>query len=256
MPSVPGFNFSSMLPVRVLLQRSVNPVSAPRTIVARRGAGQPNVHEHEHNCLLPLRPEPHLLRQIVDHGNEDACSYCARHAGSFPLHAVADRLEKEFIQHYKRTSLDPTAYESALAAQSGSPWSLKGTPVVEAIAAAAEVPSDVAADVQRILESRHFDEHADRVGEGTEFEGSIASQARFFGHHAKELLTAVFANIDDTGKIAVGGGEQPILDLDPAAHLKSLPCARVAFRRRIQRCALPARRPPRTAAGPIREGRL
>ena len=191
-----------------------------------------------------------MKQQIAEHGNEDACSYCTRHGRSFPLGTMADRVEKAFEQHYERTPLKPTAYESAMAEQSGFPWSRRGIPVVDAIARAAEVPSAVAIDIQGILESRDDKKQADSAGEEAEFgpeshyaerevdgnhwreqwiefERSIASQARFFGHHAQELLTAVFANMDDTGDFAVVDGRKPILDIGPAASLQFVYRARV-----------------------------
>ena len=127
-----------------------------------------------------------------------------------------------FEQHYEHTPPLPTVQERALPDPSGFPWSRGGTSVVDAIASSAEAPATVAADLQCVFEACQFGKRAESGCEETEFERSIASRARFLGHRGKEKLTAVFASIDDGGELAAGDGRRPILDVDPAASLKSV----------------------------------
>ena len=199
-----------------------------------------------HHCVR----EAFLRREIADRGAESDCTYCGRQAGTWNLEELADRVEFAFGQHFALTPSEPTSHERSLVAASDFEWSRCGLPVVEAIAGAAEIPSAAAADVQRLLGDRHYDKHADRVGEETEFcaeafyderevdgdgwreqwfqfERTIKTQARFFGHHAKELLTAAFGRIDDVGEICIGGRRSPVVDIGPECGLKAVYRARV-----------------------------
>ena len=194
--------------------------------------------------------EPYLQQQIADHGTEFGCSYCSRQVRASGLEPMADRVEAAFEQHYERTPQDPTGDEGVRATASDTPWSRHGQSVVDTIRWAAEIPRAAAADIQRILECRHYDKHADRAGEETEFcseahyeerevdddhwrerwfefERTIKSEARFFGHRAKELLTEAFANIDNVEEIAAGGGQPLVIDIVPGTRRAAIYRARV-----------------------------
>ena len=196
-----------------------------------------------HHCVR----EPYLSREIAENGAECRCSYCKRQTSTYALAKLADRVETAFEQHYRRSPPDPTPEERAHVDPSEFEWSPHGQPVVLAIEGAAEIPPDAAADVQRILESRHYDKHTDRAGEQTEFcsdafyderdaddshwreqwfelEHTIKTQGRFFGHHAKELLAEAFDGID---KIFAGGRQPLVIDIGPEAPLKTVYRARV-----------------------------
>ena len=196
-----------------------------------------------HHCVR----EPYLSREIAENGAECRCSYCKRQTSTYALAKLADRVETAFEQHYRCSPPDPTPEERAHVDPSEFEWSPHGQPVVLAIEGAAEIPPDAAADVQRILESRHYDKHTDRAGEQTEFcsdafyderdaddshwreqwfelEHTIKTQGRFFGHHAKELLAEAFDGID---KIFAGGRQPLVIDIGPEAPLKTVYRARV-----------------------------
>lgn len=196
-----------------------------------------------HHCVR----EPYLRREIRKNGVETRCSYCNRQASSYALATLADRIDTAFEQHYQLSPADPTPEERALVDPSEFEWSPHGQPVVQAIEGAAEIPPDAADDIQRILESRHYDKHAARAAEQTEFcadafyderdpddshwrgqwlelERSIKTQARFFGHHAKELLAEAFGGID---KIHAGARQPLVIDIGPEAPLKTVYRARV-----------------------------
>ena len=196
-----------------------------------------------HHCVR----EPYLQREICENGVESRCSYCKRQASTCALATLADRVETAFGQHYQRSRPDPTPEERALVDLSEFEWSPHGEPVVPTIEYAAHIPPDAAADVQRLLESRHFDKHADRAGEQTEFcsdsfyeerdaddshwreqcfelEHTIKTRARFFGHRARELLAEAFGGID---KIFAGGRQPLVIDIGPESPRKTLCRARV-----------------------------
>lgn len=52
-------------------------------------------------------------------------------------------------------------------------------------------------------------------------------QARFFGHHSKELLAATFADIDNIDVISAGGRQPLVIDIGPESRLKAIFRARV-----------------------------
>ena len=192
--------------------------------------------------------EPYLQRDISAHGTESVCSYCNRRANAYDLETLASRVDLAFEQHYQRTPPAPTDEERALIPE--SEWSRDGLPVVDAITRAAEIPARAAADVHRLLEARHL-RHAclPRGGgdgvllrsllrgaqhrrtplakSGFSFEHTIKTQARFFGHHAKELLAAAFTDIDNVDEISVGGRRSLVIDIGPESRLKGIYRARV-----------------------------
>lgn len=201
-----------------------------------------------HHCVR----ESHLRREIAERGAESDCCYCNRRAIAYDLVELANRVEVAFAQHFEQTPSEPTNFERTMAAASDFTWVRRGVPVVAAIAEAAEIPSEVAADVQRLLEARHHDQHAGHEGEETEFcskgfyekrdadgdgdgwreqwfefERSIKTQARFFGNRSRELLAAAFTGIDNVDEISLIGGGSPVVDIGPKAGLKSVYRARV-----------------------------
>ena len=193
--------------------------------------------------------EPFLQREVSARGSSSDCSFCCRRARAYDLALLAARVDAVFEQYYRRTPTAPTHQERASMHASRLEWRRRGLPVVDAIAQAAGIPRDAAVDIQCLLEARHDDADARRTGLETEFcsdahyeerasdgsrwrerwmqfERAMKTEARFFGHHAKEVLTQVFAGIDDIDDIS--GGLHPLVaGIGPDAHVKSLYRARV-----------------------------
>ena len=168
--------------------------------------------------------EVFLRNEVRSSTEKRACSYCGRVAVSVSLSEVADRVETAFGDHYIKTPTDPDFFEEMLLKdkESDYSWYRRGEPVIDAIAGAAGIPEDAAVDVQKELEERHgawgsdygvdgeeeFDAdscYEERGADGRywhrrwrEFDRAIKTQARHFGHNAKELLTEMFCDVDQT----------------------------------------------------------
>ncbi|AYC34690.1 RES domain-containing protein [Pseudomonas cavernae] len=162
-----------------------------------------------------------LSGEIKADDDKDVCAYCGKSAPTWPLVDLANRIELAFEQHCFQTSDQPTAEQSRMQADEDSiyEWYRDGEPVVEAIEAAAEIPTEAAEDVLELLSSRHYDHDNAAMGEEcpfdgdsyyelkdysafawqlewTVFENSLQTEARFFSRSAAGLLTDLFREID------------------------------------------------------------
>ncbi|MGA3846819.1 RES family NAD+ phosphorylase [Ralstonia nicotianae] len=191
-----------------------------------------------HECVR----ESFLSAQIEQSAPVATCDYCGELLASLTIEELADRIETAFEEHYNRTSDQPNSWEERMLADKEShyDWERDGTPVVDAIADAAEIPQGAAEDVLAILEERHGDFDKDAMGEESEFssdsyyeeknpddqgwqeewhnfEHSLKTQARFFSHTAANHLAQVFGDIDklktrDGRPLVVGAGPETALD--------------------------------------------
>lgn len=193
--------------------------------------------------------EVFLRNEVGSSTNKRACSYCRRVAAAFPIGEVADRVEAAFRDHYQQTPTDPDFYEQMLLKDKEFEyyWQRRGEPVIDAIADAAGIPEDAAADIHRQLEERHrtwgsdhgvdgedeFDVEScyeERGADGRhwhlrwhEFDWAIKTQARHFGHNAKELLTEMFSSVDQ-----ISGPNHPlVMEIGPDSEVDTLYRARV-----------------------------
>ncbi len=171
-----------------------------------------------HNCV----GESHLSNLIKTGGTVGTCDYCDEDGEEcIPIEELADHIEGAFARHYYQTSDQPDMYESMLLGDKELDyfWERHGEPVLEAIADAASIESEVAQDVLDILEDRHADRESAQMGEECEFdsesryewrsvrdqdfayewqaiERSLKSQSRFFNQGAESFLSRLFANLD------------------------------------------------------------
>ena len=193
--------------------------------------------------------DAYLSAEIRGQGRIRTCSYCGRSDRSYLIGALADRVETVFEEHYVRTLDQPNSWQQTLLSDRDSEydWERDGEPVVEAIRNSAEFPDDAAADIQSLLEDRHYDFDAAAMGEETEFssdshyeerstddgewqaewerfERSLKIEARFFSRVALDHLTSVFENI---GEFETRDARPLILDAGPLTDLDTLYRARV-----------------------------
>lgn len=198
-----------------------------------------------HECV----GESYLSAQIEQSGEEGTCDYCGATAPSLSIDDLAEHIETAFEDHYVRTSDQPNSWQERMIAdrESDYDWERDGTPVVDAITDAAQIPSAAAEDVLAILEERHGDFDKDCMGEETEFssdsyyeekgpndrgwheewgrfEHSLKTQARFFSHKAAEHLAGVFGGID---KLTTRDARNLVVVAGPGTSLAHLYRARV-----------------------------
>ena len=192
----------------------------------------------------------HFLRDEVARSSERrGCSYCDGVAPVISVEGMADRVEAAFKDHYEKTPTDPDFLEEMLwkDKESDYDWHRHGEPVIYAIGAAADIPEDAAADIQEELERRHrtwgsdhgvdgedeFDadsHYEERGADGWswhlrwhEFDQAIKTQARHFGHNAKELLAGMFSDVDEIS----GAGHPLVMEIGPDSELRTIYRARV-----------------------------
>lgn len=193
--------------------------------------------------------EVYLSHEIERTGEAGTCSYCGETAQSWTIDELADRIETAFEHHYTRTSDQPDSWLDRLLADKESDyiWYREGTPVLEAIEIAAEIPQEAAVDVLALLEDKHGDFDSAAMGEETEFssdsyyeekgpsdqtwqmewhhfEQSLKSEARFFSRTAAAHLASIFGDID---KLRTTDGRLLVVDAGPHFALDHLYRARV-----------------------------
>ena len=193
--------------------------------------------------------EPFLREIIRSGGVAGTCHYCGGDSPAIALEELADRIEAAFESHYRRTSDQPTAMESSMLAdrESSYEWERRGDEVIFAIADAASIDEAVAADVQEILEQRHSDFEAAKMGEECEFaddsyydrkgpddiefqldwrrfERRLKTEARFFDKEAKTIFDKVFAGLSSH---RTRGGGAVVQEAGPGQPIAALYRGRV-----------------------------
>jgi hypothetical protein len=167
-----------------------------------------------HKCV----GEKYLADEVRSKGQRGRCSYCVGAPGHTSLRTLPSVETAE--QHFSGLQINPLpAAVPAVGSESNYEWERDGEPVVWAIANAAEIPEQVAQDIQAILDDKHGDFDAAAMGEETEFcsesyyeekgpsdhvwqeewryfERSLKTEARFFSRSAAAHLASIFNGID------------------------------------------------------------
>ncbi|WP_232036118.1 RES family NAD+ phosphorylase [Burkholderia stabilis] len=193
--------------------------------------------------------DAYLAREMFAAANQEKCDYCSKFLEITRIGDLADRIEKAFEEHYIRTSEQMTSMQWAMMSDKESlyEWERDGSPIVDAIESAAEIPHAAAEDVQTILEERHADVDLAAMGEECEFssdayydekgpdtrewheewsrfERSLKTEARFFNQAAAFHLAEVFGDID---QLKTRDGRALVIDAGPGTALHQLYRARV-----------------------------
>jgi len=221
-----------------------------------------------HECV----GEAYLSAEIEQLGDDGACDYCGDTALSLTIVDLAERIETAFDDHYVRTPDQPNSWQLSMLAdrESNYDWERDGTPVVDAIADAAQISLAAAEDVLEILEERHGNFDKDTMGEESEyssdsyyeekgpddrewqeewryFEHSLKTQARYFSQTAADHLAQVFGAID---KLMTRDLRQLVVDAGPGTTIDHLYRARVFQAEEVLKDAL--RRPDLHLGSPPR----
>jgi hypothetical protein len=191
--------------------------------------------------------EEYLKSEIHNEGKRTKCSYCGKSRKSVSLEALADHVEYAFEQHYWQTSTEPDPYELMAIKEGDADFDRHGEPVVFAIAEAALIDEEIAADVQKVLEDRHYDHGKVEVGEECQFaedsyyeqndpndfefreswrafERSLKTETRFFNRWAETTLKEVFEGLSEHETV---DGRRVVVQAGPDKDLTALFRARV-----------------------------
>jgi len=196
--------------------------------------------------------EPFLKAEMQKMGKRKKCSYCSKTAKCYEIEFLSDRIERVFDEHFVRTASEPDGFEYALMKdpETSYDWEREGEPTIYAIMNAADIPEQVARDIQEILAEK-FGDYDDYLAEGEtefsseayytekrsdgafwqsewrKFELSLKTRARFFNQPAMEHLTSIFEGIDTmhtrAGRpiLIDAGPETPIVSFYRARALQS-----------------------------------
>jgi len=197
--------------------------------------------------------DEYLSSMVKSQGKTAVCSYCEETAQAFALEDIADLVEEAFDTHFIRTPTGPDSmqYRLHVDPESYYEWHREGLPVVDVIASSADISTEVAQDLQEILDYRHSDRRSYEMGEEAEFasesyyqensisdeywqrqweefEHMIKTEARFFSRVGAKFLGEIFNDIDKkvtyTGRslIVAAGPDQPLSSLYRARVFQSL----------------------------------
>ena len=150
--------------------------------------------------------ESYLSEEVAKIGQSSACSYCHSNGKTISIVELAGRVEKAFEQHYRMTSPH-------------DPWDRGGLSTEEAIAGAADLDQEPAADISNVLAEKHFDFESMKLGDvcpydeearyvsrepddfgyevmWSDFEGTIMQESRFLTHEAANILASIFGDLN------------------------------------------------------------
>jgi hypothetical protein len=214
-----------------------------------------------------------LRAEIKKDGKLATCSYCSKQRRTISLSELADHIECAFGQHYYLTSTEPGFLELMAIKEGDADFERRGEPVVFAISEAAMIEENIATDVQKLLEDRHYNHGMIEIGEECEFdeesyyaqknpndvefreswhnfEHSLKTQTRFFNRWAETTLNEVFEGLDDHETV---DGRRVVVQAGPGKELSSLFRARIfqssdSLEKAIQRPDIEIGPPPHEAA--------
>jgi hypothetical protein len=170
-----------------------------------------------YNCI----GEAFLAAELEREGNLICCTYCdTEDIAGYSLPELADRIDTAFMQHYDRMSEhNPDDWSLEQIKYMADEWEPAGEQVIYAIMDAANISEEVAVDVQRILEDKHYSRSSAEIGETSnyhdgsyyaiknpddaewqerwvDFEENLKTKNRFFSKEAAAHLKSVFYNVE------------------------------------------------------------
>lgn len=194
--------------------------------------------------------EEFLSKLIASEGAEADCNYCGDESlRTWSIGELADAVEAAFNDHMERTGTEPDESMRALYAdrELDMDWYREGQETADAIEDVARIPTAAARDVQAILADRHEDIELARMGAETNFaadacyeekktdarewhwqwgafEQALKTQARFFNRAGADMLTRVFADID---QLRTSSRRPAVVNAGPKHRISHLYRARV-----------------------------
>lgn len=194
------------------------------------------------NCI----GEKFLKKIVTESGKRNKCSYCYSVKRSFSLEQITEKIETAFEDFFYRTSDEPNEWDYYLNKESGKMWEREGTPIIDAIEDAADIPKAAAEDVQQILEDKHADFENDKMYVESEYSSdsyyelkelddkywqqqwelfvdTLKQRSRIFNSMAKSILELMFSEIAD---LKTYHNKALIVDAGPGSTIEFLYRAR------------------------------
>lgn len=211
-----------------------------------KAMSEPSARSQKRICVECVG-DAFLKDAIKNTGQEATCAYCDQPGPTFSIGELADRVEEAFEQHYESTPTEPDGYEYAMMKEGLYDWERGGEEVIWAIASAANIEDDPAADIQAELEDKNYDHESATMGEECpfasdshyelkdlgcaefserwdQFERGLKTEARFFSREAQAVLEELFADLPN---LRTSKGAPVIVNIGPETAIPSLHRARV-----------------------------
>lgn len=195
--------------------------------------------------------EPFLSADIEEDGTQHSCDYCGANQACFSLETISELTEQAIEEHYVRTSSEPSELEYAMIRHSDSDnpyyWDREGDDIVSVIEELLVTRSNVATDIQQLLEEKHFDFDAAVMGEELEFASccqyeergkvdteyldlmwekfvtSLKTESRYVNLSVSETLDSIFRDVEN---LESQGDKAVIVEAGPGTEIPSLYRAR------------------------------
>jgi len=116
-----------------------------------------------------------LKREIRRKGSRGECCYCGKTLVTLSLEEITDLFESAIETHYEKTPSGPSEMEQAMRIDS---WYPNGTPIVDLIQEIGETSTEIAGDIQSVLEDRHSTREDYEMGNATEFDSESHYEER------------------------------------------------------------------------------
>lgn len=128
---------------------------------------QPSV---KHICFKCIGDD-YLRDKVHNIGRRQKCDYCSISRKSLSVADLAEDIQAAFEIHYFRSADQPDGLQYSMLRdrESDYEWERDGEAVVDAIMNAADIPHAAAEDIQSVLNDKHSDFEAQKIGEETEF---------------------------------------------------------------------------------------
>ncbi len=190
--------------------------------------------------------EGYLRQKVEREGALSVCSYCGQKSRCFSIKQMSDVVESAFQEHYRRTAAEPDYIQEMMHRdrEFDYTWYRDGDATAIAIAGAAHIDEQPAADIQEALDNKHssFDtyyeesefssdaHYEEKAANGAswmnawlKFEHQLKGKSRFFNLEAAKILGAIFDGIES---LATHSGKRAIINIGPKNRIKSLYRAR------------------------------
>lgn len=166
--------------------------------------------------------EPFLSTDIDTDGVRLTCDYCGGTQTCFSLGTITDRTEQAIAEHYVRTLSEPSEMEYSMIRHSDGDydWDRAGSDILCVIEELLETHREVAGDIQQLLQEKHFDFEAAKMGDESEFASgscyeergkvdtgyldfmwerfvtSLKTESRYVNHSVSETLDGIFCGVE------------------------------------------------------------
>ena len=221
----------------------------------------------------------YLNKKICSEGQIENCSFCDNFRPTFSLGEIVELVRLAFVEHFERTSPEPSDWDYFRIKELDYDWEREGTEIKYVIAEVAGIDEDIAEIVVKLLEERHSDWDNDATGIEADFareshylpkqqiinnplqekwslfEEQLQTESRFINSAFQQTLNSVFKDIHE---FKTREGKSVIENIGPKTSTETLFRARVFqnFEKLTEGLSYPAREVGPPPIGKASAGRM